>query len=413
MGVKYMTLHVLVGPSLATDSVKAIAPRAVIHPPAKYGSIYKLIETSCNQILLIDGLFYYSASVWHREIIAALNSGIEVFGCSSMGALRAVELSLYGMIGMGRVFDYYRLGVTDGDDEVAVLHGPESQGYQSLTVPLITLRWNLDLLKNKGILSGTVVKAILSRVKEIPFHQRSWNKIFNIECYQGYFTDNQICELEGLVLANWQDPKELDAQDMLKNISNRESKLNCTELTHDCPQPDYVSNAINKYMGTGCLNSTNDLHDDFKKEAITDLVCIFTYLASLVLCSIQKEKDTMTSNINFLSRKAELINGNNSCIVSSILPMFDSSDNDLVTNDQWIKTDKLVEMTMCLGYLSIISGFSIEHQLTETVAFPTSKHYLYSIGVDMIKYGANSLGLVSSREDPAFSIAAQKLLSKS
>ena len=408
-----MSLHVLVGPSLATEKIKVISPKAVIHPPAKYGSVYKLIDTSCKQILLIDGLFFYNASIWHREIVAALNSGIEVFGCSSMGALRAVELSLYGMIGMGRVFDYYRLGVIDGDDEVAVIHGPESQGYESLTVPLIALRWNLDLLKNMGKLSGSDVNVIINGVKKMPFHDRSWKKIFNIKTYQGYFTNKQICELEALVLADWEDPKELDAQDALINISNRESKFISSMPKPDIPQPDYVSNAINKYIGTGSIISSKDLCNNLKNDAILDLVCIFNYVAPLVVCVIQEKKVEMTSKTNFIVRKAEAINAYSSCIVSSILPIFEFPNNNLATNNLWSKTDNIAEMTICLGYLCIISGFAIEQQVSETPPLLTNIKELYKIGADIIKSGAECLGLVSSRDDPVFAIAAQILLSNS
>ncbi len=408
-----MTLHVLVGPSLAADKIKAIAPNAVIHPPAKHGSIYKLIEPSCNQILLIDGLFYYDASVWHREILAALNSGIEVFGCASMGALRAIELSLYGMIGMGRVFDYYCVGVTDGDDEVAVLHGPESQGYQALTIPLITLRWNFDLLKNKGKLSETDLKAILLGVKKMPFHDRSWNKVFNSDSYQGYFTNNQMLELEGLALEYWQDPKELDAIDALIKITNSECKVISTIPKLDRPQPNYVSNAINTYIVSGCLTSSRDICNDLTNEAILELICIFNYIAPLVLSSLTKSKATMTSKKNFLERNAEAIVVDLSCIVSSVLSMFDSSNNDMVQTSQYTETRQIVDLTICLGYLSIISGFSTEQQIIDPLQLPMSKQDLYNIGVDMIKSGAKSLGLESSREDPVFAIAAQKLLSNS
>jgi hypothetical protein len=54
-----------------------------------------------------------------------LSKRIAFFGAASMGALRAVELEPFGMIGTGRVFE--------GDDEVGVLHGPAEIGYPTLT----------------------------------------------------------------------------------------------------------------------------------------------------------------------------------------------------------------------------------------------------------------------------------------
>src|SRR3990172_2705110 len=69
---------------------------------------------------IIDGVFFDNAAVAHREIIEALKSGIIIVGGGSMGALRASELESYGMIGVGKVFEMYRNGVIEADDEVAV-----------------------------------------------------------------------------------------------------------------------------------------------------------------------------------------------------------------------------------------------------------------------------------------------------
>ena len=46
-------------------------------------------------------------------------------GASSMGALRAAELSQFGMVGIGEVYQAFKLGRLEDDDEVAIVHGPE------------------------------------------------------------------------------------------------------------------------------------------------------------------------------------------------------------------------------------------------------------------------------------------------
>jgi hypothetical protein len=78
---------------------------------------------------IIDGYFHRVPAVWHKEILWAMSEGIHVFGSASMGALRASELHRYGMIGVGRVFETYRDGRLEDDDEVVVMHSPESFGY--------------------------------------------------------------------------------------------------------------------------------------------------------------------------------------------------------------------------------------------------------------------------------------------
>ena len=54
-----------------------------------------------------------------------MQAGIHVYGAASIGALRAAELDAFGMRGIGRIYEDFREGVLEDDDEVAVLHGPE------------------------------------------------------------------------------------------------------------------------------------------------------------------------------------------------------------------------------------------------------------------------------------------------
>ena len=68
---------------------------------------------------IIDGYFENIPSVWHKEILWAMSQGIHVFGSASMGALRAAELAPFGMEGVGAIFEAYRDGWLEDDDEVA------------------------------------------------------------------------------------------------------------------------------------------------------------------------------------------------------------------------------------------------------------------------------------------------------
>jgi hypothetical protein len=44
-----------------------------------------------------------------------------IVGASSMGALRAAELDSMGMVGIGTVYQYYRDGIIESDDDVAIV----------------------------------------------------------------------------------------------------------------------------------------------------------------------------------------------------------------------------------------------------------------------------------------------------
>ena len=67
-------------------------------------------------------------------------TGVHVFGASSMGALRAAELHPFGMVGVGRVFEGYRAGVYEDDDEVAVVHASEEAGFAPLSEAMVNVR---------------------------------------------------------------------------------------------------------------------------------------------------------------------------------------------------------------------------------------------------------------------------------
>ena len=81
-------------------------------------------------------VFEGAPSVWHHELLAALDAGVAVYGGASMGALRAAELWPLGVVGVGTVFGWYRDGVLDDDDEVALYHAPPERGSRPFTVPL-------------------------------------------------------------------------------------------------------------------------------------------------------------------------------------------------------------------------------------------------------------------------------------
>lgn len=134
---------VFLGPTLPVAEARALLT-ASFRPPAVRGDIYRALVAGHTTIVLIDGEFHGRPSVWQREIADALVEGAVVHGASSMGAIRAAELHTYGMIGHGRIFEWYRDGKLDGDDEVALAYGPSERGYPALSEPLVNIRATLE-----------------------------------------------------------------------------------------------------------------------------------------------------------------------------------------------------------------------------------------------------------------------------
>jgi hypothetical protein len=165
---------VFLGPSLDAKTAKSILD-AEYRPPAARGDIFKAVHEGARIIGLIDGVFFQDCAVAHREILFALEAGVKVLGASSMGALRASELDLYGMVGVGRIYEQYKSGALDSDDEVALLFDPET--LEPLSEPLVNIRHNLDLAEERGILNKEVKEEILRVAKSSYYPERDYEWI--------------------------------------------------------------------------------------------------------------------------------------------------------------------------------------------------------------------------------------------
>lgn len=167
-------IAVFLGPSLAKHKAERVL-QANYYPPVRMGDVYRLMATGVQTIVIIDGVFHNTTPVWQRELVAAIDKGITVVGASSMGALRAAELDRLGMIGHGQIYQWYRDGVIDGDDEVSLLHADEALGYQSISEPMVNIRYNLGLAVERSVLTSSQASTLLSLVKARYFGDRSYH----------------------------------------------------------------------------------------------------------------------------------------------------------------------------------------------------------------------------------------------
>ncbi len=147
---------------------RALLAACDLRPPARRGDVLDALVIRPAALVLIDGYYYSVPAVTHKELLYALDSGVRVFGAASLGALRAAELAPLGMIGVGTVFEAYRSGALDGDDEVAILHASAEMGYRGLTVALVELRHALESLA----CDREAAAALVARVKALPFSVR-------------------------------------------------------------------------------------------------------------------------------------------------------------------------------------------------------------------------------------------------
>jgi hypothetical protein len=90
-----------------------------------------------------------------------------------MGALRAAELCQFGMVGIGRIFTLFRMGLWTDDDEVAVLHATAELGYCPLSDTMANIRFTLRRLRRIGSAPREVETELLSRMKARHFSKRT------------------------------------------------------------------------------------------------------------------------------------------------------------------------------------------------------------------------------------------------
>ncbi|MHB8419945.1 MAG: TfuA-like protein [Myxococcales bacterium] len=175
--MKRASVVAFLGPSLPAAAARAVAKGLTLLPPAGRGDVWRALDSRPRAIALIDGVFESRPSVWHREILEALEAGVAVFGGASMGALRACELGAFGMVGVGRIFRWFRDGVLNDDGEVALLHAGASEGYRPLTVPLVNVRWVARRALDAGVLRRREALALVSVAAGLFYQERRWPSV--------------------------------------------------------------------------------------------------------------------------------------------------------------------------------------------------------------------------------------------
>jgi len=216
---------VFLGPSLSRDRAAKILD-ADYRPPARRGDIYQAARGGAEIILLIDGVFFQECSVAHKEVIYALDAGAKVLGASSMGALRASELDVYGMEGVGRIYQDYRSGHLVSDDEVALVFDPFS--YEPASEPLVNIRFNLDLAGQKGVISAASRDRLFRCAQAQYFPDRSYERM--LADAAELVDEEERQRFREFLAKEGRDYKMEDAVQALRRAREIEEQLNATKL---------------------------------------------------------------------------------------------------------------------------------------------------------------------------------------
>lgn len=167
---------VFLGPTLARADAERELPAswAAYRGPVAQGDVLRAVEERPAAIAIIDGTFARMPAVWHKEILWALSRGVAVYGASSMGALRAAELHGFGMVGVGKIFEAFRDGEHEDDDEVTIIHGDADSGYQPLSIAMVDLRATFARAVAEQVIDAATGAALIAHAKALPYAERSY-----------------------------------------------------------------------------------------------------------------------------------------------------------------------------------------------------------------------------------------------
>jgi TfuA protein len=209
---------VYLGPTLNREEASKILD-ADYRDPAKKGDFLRLSHTSEEKkyVGFIDGVFLHDYPPSPIEVYhLATRKNIELIGASSLGALRAVELEKFGMKGIGKIFQLFKNGILNADDEVAVTFVRDKNILQSEA--LIDIRFNLFLAYKKGIITKQTKKRFVKIAKNIYFPFRNYEDIVRLTEEQFPSIHDELENFRDYILKNRDSLKARDARKLLKYL---------------------------------------------------------------------------------------------------------------------------------------------------------------------------------------------------
>jgi hypothetical protein len=170
-------VFVFAGPTLASsERARALVRPYKLKRPIRRQDLPRLLEAEREGppgvLVIVDGVFHDNLSVGHAEIRDAMAAGWKVWGLSSMGAIRAREMSNLGMRGYGEVYQRFVDEEDFQDDEVTLLHETTAP-YKGVTEPLVHLRVAVDDLVKRGVVPAEEGASVIAELKSQWYGERT------------------------------------------------------------------------------------------------------------------------------------------------------------------------------------------------------------------------------------------------
>ncbi len=120
------------------------------------------------------------------------------------------------MIGVGRIYEWYRDGVIESDDEVAVTFHPET--LQPLSVPLVNIRATLEYALDRDVIDPSQRDMLLKIARSMYYPDRSYHAMVKKGVEAGVVSVSVQDELIDFFVNNEVDVKRDDALLVIEKI---------------------------------------------------------------------------------------------------------------------------------------------------------------------------------------------------
>lgn len=213
--MKRNDIVVFLGPTMRYEEASLVLD-AIYLPPVRQSDILSVLrEYAPKVIAIIDGEFSQSLAVWHKEIIYAIESGVKVFGGSSMGALRAAELDDHGMIGVGKIYRAFKSEALTDDDEVALIYAPGSMNYLNISMSMVNIRATINAALEDDRIDKCLVHKLLDEAKALHFCERKLDVLLS----RLNLNEQQSSAVSEMFNEHLVDQKKLDGIELLQLLA--------------------------------------------------------------------------------------------------------------------------------------------------------------------------------------------------
>lgn len=224
---------IFLGPSLRHEKARKIFD-ADYRAPARKGDFLRLAaDLAAVEMMVgfVDGVFLQDYPPTPIEVYhLARKNGVLLAGAASLGALRAVELEKFGMVGIGKIFQLYKMGKLYADDEVAVTFASEEGDYQLQSEAMIDIRYNLYLAHKKEVISEKTKSVLVKLAKEIYFPHRKYTYILEEAKNRYPVLESEINSFGSYIRSNRKSLKEIDAIKLVKYLKERYDSTNAIPM---------------------------------------------------------------------------------------------------------------------------------------------------------------------------------------